>query len=107
MVLTFILPFITHKYGLRLLVKNKVDKSIETTEHVVKTIENVAQKADEVLDNITANLPNDSQLKKALKYVDVIAEGVAKGAHVADDIINKIRHRRHGRKQHRNRHPRC
>ncbi|KAK1413044.1 hypothetical protein QVD17_34757 [Tagetes erecta] len=90
MVLTFILPFITHKCGSWLLLKNKVDKKIETTEHVVKTIENVAEKADEVLDNITANLPNDSQLKKALEYVDEIAEGVAKGAHVADDIINKV-----------------
>ncbi|XP_076919694.1 uncharacterized protein LOC143580604 [Bidens hawaiensis] len=90
MVLTFVLPFFTHKWGSLLLLKNKVDQKIETTEHVVKTIEHAAERADKVLDSITEDLPKDSQLKKALEFVDEIAEGVAKGAHVADQIINKV-----------------
>nr|XP_043638545.1 uncharacterized protein LOC122609581 [Erigeron canadensis] len=90
MVLTFILPFFTHKWGSLLLLKNKVDKNIETTEHVVKDIESVAERVDKVLDSITDDLPNDSKLKKALVALDEIVEGVAKGAHVADDIIIKV-----------------
>ncbi|XP_076941438.1 uncharacterized protein LOC143610990 [Bidens hawaiensis] len=90
MVLTFVLPFFTHKWGSLLLLKNKVDQKIETTEHVVQTIEHAAEKVDKVLDSITEDLPKDSQLKKALEWVDEIAEGVAKSAHVADEIINKV-----------------
>ncbi|KAI3806722.1 hypothetical protein L1987_22636 [Smallanthus sonchifolius] len=89
-VLTLILPFFTHKWGSLLLLKNKVDKKIETTEHVVKTVENVAERVDKVIDSITDDLPEDSKLKKGLEFVDEIAEGIAKGAHVADKTINKV-----------------
>ncbi|MFS7913063.1 hypothetical protein Hanom_Chr02g00137291 [Helianthus anomalus] len=60
------------------------------TEQVVKTIENIAEKADKVIDSITDNLPKDSELKKKLEFVDEIVEGVAKGAHVADKFINQV-----------------
>ncbi|XP_024973258.1 uncharacterized protein LOC112511756 isoform X2 [Cynara cardunculus var. scolymus] len=89
-VLTFVLPFFTHKWGSFLLLKNKIDKKIETTEHVVKGIEKVAERVDKVIDSITDDLPEESKLKKALVFVDEIAEGVAKTAHVADTIINKV-----------------
>ncbi|KAJ9560467.1 hypothetical protein OSB04_005627 [Centaurea solstitialis] len=94
LVLTFVLPFFTHKWGSFLLLKNKietkVETKVETTEHVVKAIENVAERVDKVIDSITDDLPEDSKLKKALEFVDEIAEGVAKTAHVADDIIIKV-----------------
>ncbi|KAM0036012.1 hypothetical protein Hdeb2414_s0015g00453291 [Helianthus debilis subsp. tardiflorus] len=89
-VLTFVLPLITRKWGPLLLLKNKVDQKIEMTEQVVKTIENIAEKADKVIDSITDNLPKDSELKKKLEFVDEIVEGVAKGAHVADKFINQV-----------------
>ncbi|KAJ9560420.1 hypothetical protein OSB04_005580 [Centaurea solstitialis] len=90
LVLTFVLPFFTHKWGSFLLLKNKIETKVETTEHVVKAIENVAERVDKVIDSITDDLPEDSKLKKALEFVDEIAEGVAKTAHVADDIIIKV-----------------
>ncbi|KAI3685259.1 hypothetical protein L6452_34498 [Arctium lappa] len=90
LVLTFVLPFFTHKWGSFLLLKNKIEIKLETTEHVVKGIENAAERVDKVIDSITDDLPEDSKLKKALVFVDEIAEGVAKTAHVADDIINKV-----------------
>ncbi|KAJ0848004.1 hypothetical protein HanPSC8_Chr13g0552081 [Helianthus annuus] len=62
--LTFVLPFITHKWGSLLLLKNKVDAKIETSKQAVKAIANIAENADKVIDSITDNLPNDSQLKK-------------------------------------------
>ncbi|PWA56973.1 hypothetical protein CTI12_AA418160 [Artemisia annua] len=68
---------------------SKFDQKIETTEHVVKAIENVAERVDKVIDSITDDLP-DSNLKKALEHLDEIAEGVAKSAHAADDIIIKV-----------------
>ncbi|KAI7743747.1 hypothetical protein M8C21_007761 [Ambrosia artemisiifolia] len=66
-VLTFVLPFITHKWGPLLLLKT-----------------------DKVIDSITDNLPKGSQLKKNLEFVDEIVEGVAKSAHVADKFINEV-----------------
>ncbi|KAI3513718.1 hypothetical protein L1887_21057 [Cichorium endivia] len=90
LVLTFILPFFTHKWGSWLLLKNQVDQKIEATEHVVKAVESAADKLDKVIDGITDDLPDGSKLKKALEFLDEIAEGVAKTAHVADDFINKV-----------------
>ncbi|KAL7615970.1 hypothetical protein Lser_V15G00077 [Lactuca serriola] len=90
LVLTFILPFFTHKWGSWLLYKNQVDQKLERTEQVVKTVESVAVKLDKFIDGITDNLPEGNKLRKALEFADEIAEGVAKTAHVADDIINKV-----------------
>ncbi|KVH98521.1 hypothetical protein Ccrd_023260 [Cynara cardunculus var. scolymus] len=73
---------------------DKIDKKIETTEHVVKGIEKVAERVDKVIDSITDDLPEESKLKKALVFVDEIAEGVAKTAHVeeAEDKLDSFIH---------------
>ncbi|KAI3726265.1 hypothetical protein L1987_66062 [Smallanthus sonchifolius] len=89
-VLTFVLPFCTHKWGPLLVLRNKVDNVVNTAEYIMETIEAVAEKVDDVIDNITDDLPKDSELRKRLEAIDVVVEGVAKSAHVANDIIDKV-----------------
>nr|GEU71850.1 ribonuclease H-like domain-containing protein [Tanacetum cinerariifolium] len=89
-VLTFVLPFFTHKWGPLLLLKNKVDTVVNTAEYVVETLESVATKVDNVIDRITDDLPVDSKLRKSMVALDELVEGVAKAAHIADDIIDKV-----------------
>ncbi|KAI3785036.1 hypothetical protein L1987_44145 [Smallanthus sonchifolius] len=89
-VLTFVLPFCTHKWGPLLVLRNKVDNVVNTAEYIMETIEAVAEKVDNVIDNITDDLPEDSELRKRLEAIDVVVEGVAKNAHIANDIIDKV-----------------
>ncbi|KAI7746012.1 hypothetical protein M8C21_005352, partial [Ambrosia artemisiifolia] len=89
-VLTFVLPFCTHKWGPLLLIKNKVDNVVNTAEYIMETIESVAEKVDNVIDNITDDLPENSSLRKTMEAVDELVEGVAKSAHIANDIIDKV-----------------
>ncbi|KAI3508820.1 hypothetical protein L1887_23837 [Cichorium endivia] len=89
-VLTFVLPFCTHKWGPLLQLKNKVDTVVQTAEHIIEAIEGVAGKVDKVIDDITDDLPENSKLRKQLEAVDELVEGVAKSAHIANDIIDKV-----------------
>ena len=69
---------------------DKVDTAVNTVEYVVETIESVATKFDNVIDSITDDLPEDSKLRKTMVAFDELVEGVAKGAHIANDIIDKV-----------------
>ncbi|KAJ9545692.1 hypothetical protein OSB04_025399 [Centaurea solstitialis] len=89
-VLTFVLPFITHKWGPLLVLKNKVDTMVNTAEYIMETIEDVAERVDKVIDNITDELPESSQLRKSMEAIDGLVEGLAKSAHIANDIIDKV-----------------
>ncbi|KAL4556465.1 hypothetical protein LXL04_039119 [Taraxacum kok-saghyz] len=89
-VLTFVLPFITHKWGPLIALKNKVDTAVNMAENIVEVIEDVAGKVDKVIDNITDDLPVDSKLRKELEAIDGIVEGLAKSAHIVNDIIEKV-----------------
>ncbi|KAJ9545694.1 hypothetical protein OSB04_025401 [Centaurea solstitialis] len=81
--LTFILPFITRKWGPFIIFKNKV-------EHAMEAIEVVAKGADEILDEITEDLPENSKLRKTMEAMDEMVEGVAQTTHIANDIIDKV-----------------
>ncbi|KAK9067087.1 hypothetical protein SSX86_014411 [Deinandra increscens subsp. villosa] len=89
-VLTFVLPFCTHKWGPLLVLKNKVDNVVNTAEYMVETLEAVAEKVDKVIDSITDDLPQTSELRKTLEAIDAVVEGVAKTAHIADNIIDQV-----------------
>nr|GEU46100.1 hypothetical protein [Tanacetum cinerariifolium] len=67
-VLTCVLPLITYKWGSLALLKNKADTVMETTEHVMETIEAMAKGADEIIDEITDGLPDNSKLKERMKF---------------------------------------
>ncbi|KAK9067086.1 hypothetical protein SSX86_014410 [Deinandra increscens subsp. villosa] len=88
-VLTIVLPFCTNKWGPLLVLKNKVDNVVNTAEYMAETLEAVAEKVDKVIDSITDDLPQTSQLRKTLEAIDAVAEGVAKTAHIADTIIDQ------------------
>ncbi|GJV74127.1 RNA-directed DNA polymerase, eukaryota, reverse transcriptase zinc-binding domain protein [Tanacetum coccineum] len=69
---------------------DKVDTVVNTAEYVVETLESVATKVDNVIDRITDDLPEDSKLRKSMVALDELVEGVAKAAHIANDIIDKV-----------------
>nr|XP_043618315.1 uncharacterized protein LOC122590044 [Erigeron canadensis] len=89
-VLTFVLPFFTHKLGPLQVLKNKVDTAVNSVEHIVEAIADVAEKVDDMIDNITDDLPENSKLRKTMESIDELVEGVAKAAHATDDIIDKL-----------------
>ncbi|XP_076909639.1 uncharacterized protein LOC143566991 [Bidens hawaiensis] len=89
-VITFVLPFCTHKWGPLLVLKNRVDNVVDTAEYIMETIEAVAEKVDNVIDHITDDLPENSTLRKTMEAVDELVEGVAKSAHIANNIIDKV-----------------
>ncbi|XP_023763624.1 uncharacterized protein LOC111912117 [Lactuca sativa] len=89
-VLTFVLPFITHKWGPLIALKNRVDTAVDMAEHIAEVMEDVAGKVDKVIDSITDDLPEDSKLRKRLEAIDELIEGVAMSAHIANDIIDKV-----------------
>nr|GEV61614.1 hypothetical protein [Tanacetum cinerariifolium] len=76
-------------------VNNKADTVMETTEHVMETIEAMAKGADEIIDEITDGLPDNSKLKERMKAVDDMIEDLAKGAHIANEIIDKVEETEH------------
>lgn len=63
---------------------------METTEHVMETVEAMAKGADEIIDEITDGLPENSKLKERMEAIDDMIEEVAKGAHIANEIIDKV-----------------
>ncbi|GJR05629.1 hypothetical protein Tco_0528613 [Tanacetum coccineum] len=69
---------------------DKVDTVVNTAEYVVETLESVATKVDNAIDRITDDLPEDSKLRKSMVALDELVEGVAKAAHIANDIIDKV-----------------
>ncbi|KAL7583280.1 hypothetical protein Lser_V15G44516 [Lactuca serriola] len=89
-VLTFVLPFITRKWGPLIALKNRVDTAVDMAEHIAEVMEDVAGKVDKVIDSITDDLPEDSKLRKRLEAIDELIEGVAMSAHIANDIIDKV-----------------
>ncbi|CAI9303034.1 unnamed protein product [Lactuca saligna] len=89
-VLTFVVPFITRKWGPLIALKNRVDTAVDMAEHIAEVMEDVAGKVDKVIDTITDDLPEDSKLRKKLEAIDELIEGVAMSAHIANDIIDKV-----------------
>lgn len=68
----------------------KVDQIVDTAEHITDVVEAVADKVDKIIEEIEGDLPEDSQIKKTLDYIESIAEKVEKDAHTAGDFIDKV-----------------
>nr|GEY16631.1 hypothetical protein Ccrd_023257 [Tanacetum cinerariifolium] len=80
-----------HRLVLRLVLAllQKVDQLVDTAEHISDVVEAVADKVDKVVEELEDDLPEGSQLRKTLDYIENIAERVEKDAHTAGDFIDK------------------
>ncbi|KVH98520.1 hypothetical protein Ccrd_023257 [Cynara cardunculus var. scolymus] len=88
--MTFIIPLVTTKGGPIKLLLQKVDQIVDTAEHITDIVEAVADKVDKVVEEIEDDLPEGSQIKKTLDYIESVAERVEKDAHIAGDFIDKV-----------------
>ncbi|EPS72287.1 hypothetical protein M569_02473, partial [Genlisea aurea] len=89
LIITFVLPFVTHKWGSLLVYKNRIDTVVQAVEDVVETVEKVAEGVEKVAEGIAGDLP-DGKLKEIVKAVEVVAEGTAKTADCVDSVIDKV-----------------
>ncbi|KAI3758277.1 hypothetical protein L6452_05835 [Arctium lappa] len=62
----------------------------DKVEHAMEAIEVVAKGTDEILDEITDDLPKNSKLRKTFEALDEMVEGVNETAHIANEIIDKV-----------------
>ncbi|KAA8538127.1 hypothetical protein F0562_027735 [Nyssa sinensis] len=90
MLITIILPFMKHKWGPLFQLTKRVENAVEAAEFVVETIENVAKKVEEVAEDIADEIPAGGKLKEAIDFVEQVAEGTAKAAHLVDGVIDKF-----------------
>ncbi|KAL0432256.1 UNVERIFIED_CONTAM: hypothetical protein Slati_2559900 [Sesamum latifolium] len=89
--LSIVLPFLTHnKWGSLLKLKNEVDTAVETIEVIVDAVEKVAEEVEKAAEHIADDLPEGGTLRKAVDFVESIAEVTSKEAHLVGDFIDKV-----------------
>ncbi|KAL6512032.1 hypothetical protein OROGR_021629 [Orobanche gracilis] len=89
LVVTFVLPFLTNKWGALWELKNKVLGAVQTVEDIVEAVERVAEKVDEIAEEIGDDLPQ-GKLKDLVELVEHVAEKTAKTADSLDNVIDKV-----------------
>ncbi|XP_020548477.1 uncharacterized protein LOC110011739 isoform X2 [Sesamum indicum] len=90
-VLSIVLPFLTHnKWASILKLKNEVDTAVETIEVIVDAVEKVAEEVEKAAEHIASSLPEGGTLRKAVDFVESVAEVTSKEAHLVGDFIDKV-----------------
>ncbi|PIN24605.1 hypothetical protein CDL12_02656 [Handroanthus impetiginosus] len=89
--LTVILPGIGYKGGLFASLKSKIDKAIETVEHVVEVAEEVVEDAEKIVEEVEEKLPGDSKLRETLESFDDLAKKAVDEAKKAEDVVHKVK----------------
>ncbi|KAB2082932.1 hypothetical protein ERO13_A05G223100v2 [Gossypium hirsutum] len=85
-----LLSFTTSKWGPFSKLKNEADNMLETAEQITDVVEDVAGKVEEIADQVGEQLPDGGKLRATLELVEDLAEGTAKNAHLAGDLIDKV-----------------
>nr|GMD54925.1 uncharacterized protein LOC109172458 [Ipomoea batatas] len=88
--LSVVIPILRSKGGPLALLKNNLDKALETVEEVVEVVEEIALEVDKVAEEIEKKLPGDSKLKKSLDSIEHLAEQAVSYAKQAEGVINKV-----------------
>lgn len=88
-VLTFVVPFLTNKWGPLLKIKNEVETAVQTVENVVDAIEKVAEEVEKVAEDVAENLPAGN-LKNAVTFIENVADEIDDTAEVVGDVIDKV-----------------
>ncbi|PPS11623.1 hypothetical protein GOBAR_AA09047 [Gossypium barbadense] len=69
---------------------DEADNMLETAEQITDVVEDVAGKVEEIADQVGEQLPDGGKLRATLELVEDLAEGTAKNAHLAGDLIDKV-----------------
>ncbi|GFQ02368.1 hypothetical protein PHJA_002380800 [Phtheirospermum japonicum] len=88
--ITVVLPFITHKWASLLKLKNEVETAVETVEDIVEAVEKVAEGVEKAAEDIADDLPEGGALRKAVDFVEHVAERANRDAQLVGDFIDKV-----------------
>ncbi|KAL3504796.1 hypothetical protein ACH5RR_034637 [Cinchona calisaya] len=88
-VLTFVLPFLTNKWGPLLKIKNEIDTAVQTVEDVVDAVEKVAEQVEKVAEGIADDLPA-GKLKDAVTFLENVADQIDHTTEAVGDVIDKV-----------------
>ncbi|KAL2538414.1 uncharacterized protein Fot_19805 [Forsythia ovata] len=83
-----VVPLIGQKWGP--LLKKKVETALNEVEEVVEAVEKVAEEVEKVAEDLINDLPVGGKLRKAVEFVENVAERTAKDADIVDDFIDKV-----------------
>ncbi|CAA2936424.1 Hypothetical predicted protein [Olea europaea subsp. europaea] len=86
-VIAVLIPFIGQKWG---PIKNKIETVLNKAEDVAEGVEKMAEKVEKVAEDISDDLPAGGQLRRAVDFVEKVAERAAKDAGLVDDFIDEI-----------------
>ncbi|KAL3845459.1 hypothetical protein ACJIZ3_002862 [Penstemon smallii] len=89
-VLTVVVPFFSHKWVSLLKIKNEVETVVSTIEEIVEDAAKVAEGVEKMAEDIADDLPEGGQLRKAVDFIEKVAERTSKDAHLVDDFIDKV-----------------
>ncbi|KAG5063944.1 hypothetical protein AAZX31_02G196100 [Glycine max] len=88
-VVAALLSFTTNKWGPLLLLKEKIETTIEQAERVADIVEEVAERVDKIAEGAAKNLP-EGKLQDVAEFVENVAENVDKLAEEAGDLLEKV-----------------
>ncbi|KAL8481872.1 hypothetical protein ACS0TY_028135 [Phlomoides rotata] len=87
---TVVLPFFTNKWASLLRIKNEVETAVEMAEDIVEVVEMVTERVEKAAEDMLDDLPADGRLRKAVDFVEHIAERANMDAHIVGDFIDKV-----------------
>ncbi|KAL8261492.1 hypothetical protein R6Q59_025541 [Mikania micrantha] len=88
--MTFIIPSFTTKGGPIKVLIQKVDQIMDTAEQITEVVEAVADKVDKVAEELGDQLPEGTEIKRTLDFIEHVAERLEKDAQTAGDFIDKV-----------------
>ncbi|XP_051144022.1 uncharacterized protein LOC127260350 isoform X3 [Andrographis paniculata] len=80
-----------HKGGIFTPLKAKIDQTITTVETVTDIIENIADQADKLVDEIESKLPEDSNLVETVEKLDKLTDIALEKAKQAEEIVQQVK----------------
>ncbi|KAL1543748.1 hypothetical protein AAHA92_20685 [Salvia divinorum] len=88
--ITVVLPFFSSKWTSLLKIKNEVEMAVEIAEEIVEAVEKVAEGVEKAAEQLAEELPEGGGLRKAVDFVEHVAEIANKDAHKLGDFIDKV-----------------
>ncbi|XP_042067606.1 uncharacterized protein LOC121810929 [Salvia splendens] len=88
--ITVVLPFFSGKWSSLLQIKNEVEMVVEIAEEIVEAVEKVAEGVEKAAEQLAEELPKGGGLRKAVDFVEHVAEIANKDAHKLGDFIDKV-----------------
>ncbi|MED6210254.1 hypothetical protein PIB30_062473 [Stylosanthes scabra] len=88
-IFTIVMSFSKGKWGPLLLLKDKVETTIEQVEKIADVIEEVAERVDKAAEEVVKIIPQ-GKLHDAVEFVEKVAENVDKFAEKTEDALEKV-----------------